>query len=167
MNLLEIETTMVFVAFPRDSCKLLDLEMISPSLWSTCANSDERFIATVHWHSLNIETWWRESREGGLLSSSRYKRSSLRYIVRAAPPPISGPWSVKLMILIILDPGMCQNHRPGAQSGHHYWWGHHCRIVVDIINYEHGDDHPRPSAHPSSKLPLCSKGLMNLPPAPE
>ena len=48
---------------------------------------------------------------------------------------ISGPWSVKLMILIILDPGVCQNHRPGlwevtisegvtttALCGHYQLW---------------------------------------------
>ena len=48
------------------------------SLWSTCPNSDERFIATVHWHSLNIQT---EGEAEELLSSSPHKRSFLSYIV--------------------------------------------------------------------------------------
>ena len=170
MNLLEIETTMVFVAFPRDSCKLLDLEMISPSLWSTCANSDERFIATVHWHSLNIETWWRESREGGLRLTQQFPIQKKFSEVHCESCTAAYLWSMKCKIDDINNIGSSRGvsePQAGAQSGHHYWWGHHCRIVVDIINYEHGDDHPRPSAHPSSKLPLCSKGLMNLPPAPE
>ena len=46
------------------------------SLWSTCANSDLRFIATVYWHS-PISRLGREE----LLSSSPHKRSFLSHIV--------------------------------------------------------------------------------------
>ena len=84
------------------------------SLWSTCANSDKRFTATVHWHSLSQSP--DPGRAEQLLSSSPHKRSFLSYIV-IWTAAISGPWSVKLMILIILDPGVCQNQRPGLTEG--------------------------------------------------
>ena len=72
--------------------------MISPSLWSTCANSDERFIATVHWHSLNIETWWRESREGGLRLTQQFPIQKKFSEVHCESCTAAYLWSMKCKI---------------------------------------------------------------------